>query len=77
MESRRKSRETRYMVTGNILAGYDQVQGTGQIVNYTTESGELKPGILMARGFKLGKFIAGPPYAIAQGTRLVRDRGDR
>lgn len=56
-DARREGREERYMVTGNILAGYDQVRGKGQIVNFTMEDGSLRPGILMSRDFALNKFM--------------------
>lgn len=56
-DARREGRETRYIVTGNILAGYEQVKGKGRIVNYTTEDGSLRPGILMGRDFELSKFM--------------------
>lgn len=56
-DARREGREERYIVTGNILAGYDQVHGKGQIVNFTMEDGTLRPGILMSRDFQLNKFM--------------------
>lgn len=55
-EARKEGREDRYMVTGNILSGYDQMGG-GRITNYTTDTGELKPGVLMPRSFDLSKFL--------------------
>lgn len=57
-DARREGREDRYIVTGNILAGYDQVHGKGQIVNFTMEDGTLRPGILMSRDFQLNKFMS-------------------
>lgn len=56
-EARKEGRETRYIVTGNILGGYDQTQGKGRIVNFTTEDGQIRPGILMGREFALDKFM--------------------
>lgn len=64
-DARREGREDRFIVTGNILAGYDAVHGRGQIVNFTMEDGSLKPGILMSRDFLLDKFMT---------TRTVRFR---
>lgn len=55
-EARKEGRETRFIFTGNILAGFEQANGQGQIINYTDEHGDVKPGILMPRGFDLGKF---------------------
>lgn len=54
----KEGREDRYMVTGNILSGYDQTAGRGQLVNFTMEDGSSRPGILMKRGFALDKFMA-------------------
>lgn len=56
-EARKEGRETRFIFTGNILASYEQTGGTGQIINYTTEQGELRPGILMRRDFSHEKFM--------------------
>lgn len=56
-DARKEGRETRFMVTGNILGGFDETRGNGQIVTYTTDAGEVKPGILMKRGFEMGKFM--------------------
>ena len=51
-------REDRVMVTGNILAGFDFVNGAGQIVNFTDNEGRLRQGIFMRRGFDAEKFLA-------------------
>jgi hypothetical protein len=56
-DARKEGRETRYIVTGNILGGYDQTKGKGRIVNFTTNTGEVRPGVLMERGFELDKFM--------------------
>jgi hypothetical protein len=39
--------ETRYIVTGNLLAGFDAVHGMGEIVNFTRHDGTTEKGILM------------------------------
>lgn len=56
-DARREDREDRYIVTGNILAGYEQVRGKGRIVNFTMKDGSLRPGVLMGRDFELDKFL--------------------
>ena len=56
-DARREGRETRYVVTGNILGGFDQTRGRGRIVNFTNDKGELRPGILMGREFSAEKFM--------------------
>lgn len=56
-EANREGRETRYLVTGNMLAGFDQTKGSGQIVNYTMDDGSIRQGILMGRKFDPAKFF--------------------
>jgi hypothetical protein len=46
-----ESTETRNIVTGNILAGFAEVKGKGQIVNYTDKDGNVKQGILMPKNW--------------------------
>lgn len=59
-------REERVMLTGNLLAAYDWASHKGAIINYTINDGEVRPGILMARGFNIGK------HAVAKG-KIVSD----
>ena len=56
-KARQTGKETRYIVTGNILAGFDQTKGNGQIVNYTDDQGNVKPGILMSKTFSPKAFL--------------------
>lgn len=51
-------RETRTMITGNLLEGISQFKSTGQVVLYTTEDGDIRPGILMARNFDMQKELS-------------------
>lgn len=44
-------REKRWMVTGNILAGYAAVNNMGQIMTYTKDDGTTAQGVLMPRTF--------------------------
>lgn len=55
--ARKTGKETRYIVTGNILAGFDQTKGQGQIINYTDDQGNVKPGILMSKTFSPKAFL--------------------
>jgi len=48
-------REKRWMVTGNILAGYAAVGNQGQILSYTKDDGTTGQGILMPRTFDFEK----------------------
>ncbi len=43
-------REKRWMVTGNLLAGFQKLDGKGQIVFYTDDKGHQHQGILLKRG---------------------------
>jgi predicted RNA methylase len=70
-EARKEGRETRFIITGNVLAGYDQVVGKGQIVNYTTEDGDSRPGVLMPRGFELKKFLDSRAIRFTAGEQVT------
>ena len=48
-------REERTMVTGNILAGFEHVNGRGAIVNFTDTEGNVRQGILMPREYDYAK----------------------
>lgn len=50
-----ESREERSIVTGNLLAGFDYVNGKGAIINYTASGGQVRQGILLPREFNLEK----------------------
>lgn len=42
---------TRSIVTGNLLAAIRKLNGTGQIISYTTDSGQTQMGVLLPAGF--------------------------
>ena len=48
-------REKRWMVTGNILAGFAAVNNMGQIMTYTKNDGTTAQGVLMPRTFDFEK----------------------
>lgn len=48
-------REKRWMVTGNILAGFAEVNNMGQIISYTKNDGTTSQGVLMPRTFDFEK----------------------
>jgi len=48
-------REKRWMVTGNLLAGFAAVDNMGQIMTYTKQDGSTGQGILMPRTFDFEK----------------------
>jgi DNA repair protein RadC len=43
-------RQTRYIVSGNILQGFNYAPG--QLVSYTTDAGQLRKGVLLSEDFK-------------------------
>lgn len=45
-------REPRVIVTGNILSGFDMLKGRGTIVNFTTDDGQIRAGIMLPASIK-------------------------
>lgn len=45
-------REPRVIVTGNILSGFDMLKGRGTIVNFTTDDGQIRQGIMLPASIK-------------------------
>jgi cell pole-organizing protein PopZ len=66
-----ESREERSIVTGNLLSGFDYVNGKGTIINYTTADGEVKQGIMLSRGFNFEKHHASRPIALTTPEVIV------
>jgi hypothetical protein len=66
-----KSRETRFIATGNLLAAYDKVQG-GQIVNYTARDAGSKQGILLPKKFALDQFLDRDPVKFDSAENVMR-----
>lgn len=64
-------REKRWMVTGNLLAGYQKLEGRGQIVFYTDEAGTQKQGILLKRGANPKKILEGQPVRLTPEQALI------
>ena len=48
-------REKRWMITGNILAGFASENGVGRIITYTKEDGTTDQGVLMPRTYDFDK----------------------
>lgn len=59
------SREKRYMVTGNVFAGFNQFKGKGQIAFYTDADGVVRQGVLMPRNFKGEEEVLSQPQEVA------------
>jgi len=63
-------REKRWMVTGNILAGFAKFPG--QIVTYTKNDGTTGQGVLMSRQFDFEKAQKEAPVRIKSGGQAMR-----
>jgi hypothetical protein len=57
-------REKRWMVTGNILAGFAAVDNIGQIISYTKNDGTTGRGVLMPRTFDFEKSQKNAPIKL-------------
>ena len=69
----RDSREQRWIVTGNLLAGF--AKRRGQIVNFYDANDNLLQGIMMPAQFDMAKFEkdALPRFGMAEATDFLRD----
>lgn len=64
-------REKRWMVTGNILAGYAAVGNMGQIMTYTKDDGTTAQGILMPRTFDFEKQQKNAPVKLGSVEKVM------
>jgi hypothetical protein len=62
-------REKRWMVTGNILAGFARYPG--QIITYTKDDGTLEQGVLMRRGFDYAKAKESEPAVFPDAEKIL------
>jgi hypothetical protein len=65
-------REERHIVTGNLLAGFDQVRGRGSIINYTDHEGQVRQGIIMKRDFDPDVFMNSKPIKLGLADHVLR-----
>lgn len=63
-------REKRWMVTGNILAGFAKFPG--QIITYTKKDGTIAQGVLMSRQFDFEKELKSQPVRAKDGTMAMK-----
>ncbi len=70
--ARKEGREDRYMISGNILAGYEQTRGKGQIITHTMADGSTRPAILMNKDFDPQKFMENRPVRFVDGAHVLR-----
>ncbi len=66
-------RERRYIVTGNLLAGFSKKRG--QILNFYNADGQIQQGIMLASDFDLEKFQKGerPAFVWDDAVAYLRD----
>lgn len=65
-------REKRWMVTGNILAGFAAVNNMGQIMTYTKDDGTTAQGILMPRTFDFEKQQKNAPVKLKSVDQVMQ-----
>ena len=70
--SRRISRETRYVVTGNLLAAYAREIPRGQIMLFTRENGQRSRGVLLPKSFDITKWASDQPVAFRSSDQVLR-----
>lgn len=63
--------EKRWMVTGNILAGYSAVGNIGQIMSYTKSDGTTGQGVLMPRIYDFEKAQRDAPVKFKTGEDVL------
>jgi hypothetical protein len=66
-------RDKRVIATGNILAGFDLINGKGTIINFTTDDGELKQGIMLPVGVKTLDQAFGSSKVVLKTGKEVKD----
>lgn len=64
-------REKRSIVTGNLLAGFDYVDGKGTIINFTTADGGVRQGIMLQRGFNFERHHAARPIVMPDAGSIL------
>jgi len=65
-------REKRWMVTGNILAGYAAVENQGQIMSFTKADGTTGQGVLMPRTYDFAKAQRDAPIKIKNADDAIQ-----
>lgn len=71
-EGQSRSRETRVIATGNLLAAQGALRGMrGQYVHYTDSEGNIRQGILMPKNFDLRRFVETMPITLNRDTAMT------
>jgi len=63
-------KQTRYMVTGNIVSGYAALP-KGQILNYTDAEGNVKQGVLLPGNFDAAATLANMAVELSTASQVI------
>ena len=63
-EGQTASRETRQMITGNVVAGFTKMQGKGLITMYRDSEGNLKQGVLLPKSMDVNRALENRPVVL-------------
>ena len=66
------TRENRFIVTGNILAGYNAVSYRGQVVSYTTADGQTKVGVRLPANVDINTLVQGVDVSLPSTDQILR-----
>lgn len=69
--ARKEGKERRMIFTGNMLSAFDQANGVGQIMNFTTKDGSIQPGIMTPRSFDTKAFMASRAVRFKSGEQAI------
>lgn len=61
----KERKEQRWILGGNLLSGFEAVDGKGQIIFYTDDKGDTHQGILLRKGLNPGGIIKGKPVKLS------------
>jgi hypothetical protein len=70
-DSQGLKKQTRYMVTGNIVSGYSKIP-KGQILNYTDADGVVRQGVLMPANFDADKAMQEMPVEFKSADHVLQ-----
>jgi len=70
-EGQSGSRQERVIITGNLLSGYSAF-GKGQIINFTSNQGDIRQGILMPADFDIDKAMNAQPVKFVTADQAAR-----
>lgn len=65
-------RDKRVIATGNILAGFDLLNGKGTIINFTTDKGEIRQGIMLPVTYKtIDQALGSSKVVLSTGKQVI------